>query len=82
MNTKKIRNFLRRIFARKYIDLGRIQQLKNGGITPLFSFSKKLQGGSNDQSKMSEMQKNKMFNKALKNRKSSATIQIDLPGMS
>ena len=44
---KKIRNFLRRLFARRYVDLSRYNEFLAAGITPVFSFSDLRSGGEN-----------------------------------
>jgi len=43
----KIKKFLRRIFLRRYIDLGKIRTLKKMGLMPTFSFYDLNSGSKN-----------------------------------
>jgi len=44
METKKIKNWFKRLLRGRVIDAYKIQQLKQNGIIPVFSHSNKLKG--------------------------------------
>jgi hypothetical protein len=73
MNIKK---FLQRIFARRYIDIGRCYELKRRGITPLFFFSTTIQGRQQYERKMQKVQTIQTSDKTFESRTSHAPYEF------